>query len=364
MLRLTRGIMGTALQSLMTEKEHEAWDHYVLQVSGAHYFQTYGWLKSYEPMGFTPHVLAHTVNGDIHGGVAFISAKLPLLPWKLIIIPHGPLPAHPDSDGWTCLMKKLNELCQEHRAIYAQIYPHELSGQSVLRSRLAEFGFTGPAMFTSHRFSSTPVTIDLVGKTEDDVISSFRKNTRYYIRRSLESRLVIRTEVDEEVFDQIYRLFCEHGKLMGYSPRPYRSLKIAWNSLAPKGGATFIQAWDGDALVGAILVLFVGRTAYYVAGAMRRESSKQYPAELMHWNAIRLAIKRQMIAYDLTSVGTGTGVAQFKAGFRPVCQSWHGARTKVYHPFMAHLLRSADKQFSALVRMLGRYRANRPVQPY
>lgn len=346
----------TTIRPCLTEEEYAAWDCFVYDFPGAHYFQTYGWLKSYQPMGFTPHVLVCEIDGVIRGGVAFLSVKIPLLPWRIFIIPHGPLPADPDASSWMLLMQRLDEICKKDRAIYAQLYPHELEDKSVLLTRLESIGFTASPMFTGHRFSSTPLILELRGQTEDHVLKSFRKNTRYYIRRALNSDLLIRTDVNPTIFDRIYTLFQEHSELMGYSPRPYASLKTAWEWLAPKGRATFIQAWRDDTLVGAILVVFTGRTAYYVAGAMRREFSGDHPAELMQWHAIREAIHRKLDTYDLVNI-TSDGVACFKRGFRPNEQRWHGPRTKLYIPVLAHAAGAANRLLRPVVRGILRYRA-------
>jgi lipid II:glycine glycyltransferase (peptidoglycan interpeptide bridge formation enzyme) len=345
------------IRPCVTEEEYAAWDCFLFDLPGAHYFQTYGWLKSYEPMGFTPHVLVYESDGVIRGGVAFLSVKIPLLPWRVFIIPHGPLPSDPDSPSWMPLMQRLDQICREQHAIYAQIYPHELAEKSTVVSRLEEIGFTGPAMFTSHRFSSTPVTVDLLGKTEEDVLMSFRHKTRQYVRRALNGDCEVRIHVDEREFDTIYALLAAHGEYMGYRARPYASLRTAWEWFAARGWASFIQAWRGQTLVGAIFLLFTGRTAYYLAGAVRRGFSEDRPAELMHWYAIREAIKQQMNSYDLVNVGT-TGVEQFKRGFRPKYQSWHDPRTKLYHPLLAQATRVLDRLLRPVIRSVVRYRSS------
>ena len=350
--------MSTTVRTCTTITEYEAWDDYVSQMSGAHYFQTYGWLKSYEPMGFTPHVIVYDEEGAVRGGVAFISAKLPLLPWRIFIVPHGPIPSDPDVPSWEPLMKRLDETCREQRAIYVQLYPHEFSNQSLLLRRLKDMGYTAPAMFTGHRFSSTPVCIDLIGKSEEDILMSFRQKTRQYVRKAISGKCVVRTEVNPIMFDKIYDLLLEHGDLMGYRPRPYASLRAAWEWFAPKRNALFVQAWRDEVLIGAIFLIFTGRTAYYLAGAVRRGFAEYRPAELLHWHAICEAIRRKTNTYDLVNVGTA-GVAQFKAGFRPDVRAWHEPSTKLYRPAIANLMRLADHSCRPLLRRFGRYRANR-----
>ena len=58
-----------------TVEDYDAWDHFVFNLPRAHYFQTYGWLKSYEFMGFMPHVLVQESNGMITNGVAFLMRR-------------------------------------------------------------------------------------------------------------------------------------------------------------------------------------------------------------------------------------------------------------------------------------------------
>jgi hypothetical protein len=226
---------------------------------------------------------------------------------------------------------------------------------------LEKLGFTSPPLFTSHRFSSTPVIINLVSKREEELLDSFRKKTRQYVRRALNSKLVLRTDVNSARFDEIYTLFIEHGELMGYRPRPYASLQLAWNWLVRSNYATFIQAWKEETLVGAILIVFTGRTAYYLAGAIRKGFTECRPAEFLHWHAIREAINRQMDTYDLVNLGTA-GVAQFKAGFRPVYQSWHDPRTKVYRPVVARLIGLSESALRPLLRRIARHQASYHVK--
>jgi lipid II:glycine glycyltransferase (peptidoglycan interpeptide bridge formation enzyme) len=337
-------------------EDYLAWDRFLYDFPGAHFFQTYGWLRSYEPMGLTPHLLIYEQDGAITGGVAFLSAKIPLIPFRIFIIPHGPLPANPDAPGWSPLMQRLDDICQKDNAVYAQVYPHESSSEQVLLPRLKTMGFTSPALFTAHQFSTEPVTVDLVGKSEEEVLASIRERTRTYIRRALKSKFELRTELNHLTFDKVYRLFEDHGESRGFRPRPYVSLRSAWEWFSQRGWATLIQAWRGDTLVGANLLIFTGRTAYYIHGAVDRAFAEQRPAEFIHWHSIRTAIQLGLEKYDLVNLGP-PGVEQFKRGFRPQHHPWHHPRTKIYRPSIAKMIGAADQYFRPLLRGVGRFRA-------
>jgi lipid II:glycine glycyltransferase (peptidoglycan interpeptide bridge formation enzyme) len=257
-------------------------------------------------------------------------------------------------------MQGLDDFCRRYKAAYAQIYPHEVTSELTVVNELEELGFTSPPLFTGHRFSSTPVTIDLVGKREEDILKCLRKKTRQYVRVALDSELSLSTDVNQIVFNEIYELFREHGALLGYQPRPYASIKASWDWLAPKGWAHFIQAWHNKTLVGAILLVFTGRTAYYLAGAVRRGFEKHRPGEFVHWHGIRKAIASKLNTYDLVNLGP-PGVEQFKRGFRPQLQMWHAPRSKIYRPPIAWMAGVADHYLRPVLRNIARRRANRQL---
>jgi lipid II:glycine glycyltransferase (peptidoglycan interpeptide bridge formation enzyme) len=348
--------MGVRMCS--TIQDYVDWDRFVFNAPGARYWQTYGWLKSYEPMGFATHVLIHETDNVTTGGVAFLSYKIPMVPWRIFIVPHGPIPVNPDAESWLPLMQAMDSYCRERGAIYAQMYPQEPSGGRALLSRLEECGFRHPPLFTSHDFSSPAVAVHLNGASPEDALLSFRPKTRQHIRHALSGDLHLRTDVDAATFDRIYELILENGRLHGYRPRPYASLRIAWDWFAANDSATFLQAWRGDELAGAILLVFTGQTAYYLAGAVRRGFEKYYPAEFLHWHGICAASRRQLGTYDLLGFGT-EGVEQFKRGFKPDIQPWEAPRTKIYAPLAALALTVVDRRFRTLVRLIGYARAGR-----
>jgi len=347
------------VRTCTSDSDYSAWDRFLFRLPGAHYFQTYGWLKSYEPMGLEPHVLVRESEGTITGGVGFLSARvpLPLLRWRIVVIPHGPVPAAPN-ESWHKLMSAVDKFCEAHGAIYAQIYPHEKKGESLLLRTLEERGYTHPPLSTSHRFSSTPVLVPLAGRTEEEILSGLRKKTRQYVRRALNSELVLRREISDDMFDEIHQLLAENGELLGYRVRPYASLRAAWDWYAREDRATFLQAWLGDRLIGAILLVFTGRTAFYLAGAVRHGFQQHRPAEFLHWHGICESLRRGLDTYDLVNTSTA-GVEQFKQGFRPAIHSWHAPRAKLYRPSAARIVSLTERLLRPAIRRVMRSLADR-----
>ena len=348
--------MSRVLRFCRTAAEYEAWDQFVSDFRGAHYCQLYGWLSSYEPMGFDPEVMIQLEGERIVGGAAFLSFKLPVVPWRAFILPHGPLCDEADPDSWDTLMAGLDEHFRQHGAIYAQAWPHVVPDDVAGLERFAAAGYQDVCLFRAHEFSSTLLAIDIGNRREEEILAGFRKQTRYYCRRSLKSGLELRLGRSDDDLRASYELLEESGRYHGYQPRPYRSLATAFERLVPKGRALLLQVWTNGELAGTIFVIFAGRIATYYAAATSRAHASLYPSEFLHLHAIRLAQQHGMEVYDLMN-WSDPGVAQFKRGFRPRECRWTGPRTKIYRPFLARCTALLEKRLRPLVRSVAQRRA-------
>lgn len=117
-----------------------------------------------------------------------------------------------------------------------------------------------------------------------------------------------------------------------------------------------LQAWKGDEIAGAIMVLFVGQSAVYAAGAIRRAFASLHPAEFLHLAAMQAARERCLLSYDFNNWGS-PGTAQFSGGFRPVEHKWAEPRTLVLCPMSARLIRWGETHARSIVRTVARLRA-------
>jgi CelD/BcsL family acetyltransferase involved in cellulose biosynthesis len=107
--------------------------------------------------------------------------------------------------------------------------------------------------------------------------------------------------------------------------------------LVRKGKGLLLQAQKDGELVGALCMVFVGGTAVYMMGGMRRSFSKLFPSEFLHMSAMRLARERGLQTYDLNNWGSASG-AQFKRGFRPAQITWATPRSMVFRPMTTNLM--------------------------
>lgn len=338
----------------------DCWDEFVVGLPGAHYFQLYGWLSSYEAMGFRCEVMVQRAGDRITGGAAFASIGLPLGLGRIFVLPHGPILGDPDPGSWDALMSSLDEHFRESGAVLVQAWPHVLRDDGGGLRAWLDTGFAAPPFLRSHRFSSTLLGVDLAGRTDDDILGGFRHETRQHYRRAVKRGLEVRLGRSQEDLRALYELLQAAGRHHGYRPRPYRSLALAFERLVLKGRGFLVQVWKGSELAGAAMVLFAGRIATCYTSAVRRDLRWFCPAEFMQVSAMLLARDRGMEVYDLMN-WTSDGVADFKRGFRPWERQWARPCTKVYRPRLARLVSWAEGRARPQLRQIARWRASRPA---
>jgi lipid II:glycine glycyltransferase (peptidoglycan interpeptide bridge formation enzyme) len=350
--------MPPAVKLCRTPEDYEAWDDFVLRYRGAHYSQLYGWLSSYEAMGFDCDVMVGTRSGCVVAGAAFVSIKVPLLSSRVFILPHAPLCDEMDDASWFTVMDALDQEFRRQRAIYAQTWPHVVRTDLAALEKYVAAGYVGPELFRAHSFSSTFLGIRLHGRNEEEILGGFRQETRYHLRKSEKMGFALRFGRTKEDLKRSYDLLRANAQYHGFEPRPYSSLEMAFERLLSKDRACLIQAWKDDALAGTMLLLLAGRTATYYCGAIDRRFGRLYPSEFMHLQALRYAKGRGLEAYDLMN-WVHPGVEQFKRGFRPEERQWAEPRTKIFRPHVAAWLTRVEAYARPLVRRFARWRAVR-----
>lgn len=339
------------------DEHHEAWDDFMQECPGAHFWQLHGWLSSYKPMGLNSAVITKVEDGEILGGVGFVSYDLPLGTGRIFIVPHGPVCRDPESGVFEEIMEALVDYCRRNRAVYIQAWPHSEIGDEATLDRYVRAGFTGPQLFHSHTFSSIVLAIDIGGQSEEDVLVAMRKKKRYTCRRALASGLELCVGDSVEFLEQCHRVWDETLAFHGTDARPLASYKIVLERLVKKGKGLMVQARKDGEIVGALSMLFAGQTAVYLMGGTRREFSQLFPSEFLHLSAMNLARERGLHTYDFNNWGTPSG-AQFKRGFRPTEKAWAQPRSMVLRPMMSRLVVWGEKYAGGFIRKVLRRRAS------
>jgi hypothetical protein len=176
---------------------------------------------------------------------------------------------------------------------------------------LAETGWQSQASARSS------LRLDL-GQTSDRLLGSFRKATRYEIRRSEREEVEIRmTDADRDEREEWLRMYLDMAqeKQFEADQAGHTRQVLDWLAGEPQRGGLFLAKKNGK-MLGGILVIRCAARCWYLLGATCKDS-KFSVGHLLQWKAIQWAREHQCREYDFGGYqeAATTGPAFFKSGF-------------------------------------------------
>lgn len=339
------------IRELSSPSDHAAWNAFVGSVPEGDVLQAWEWGAVKSPDWF-PVRLAAFRGEQIVAGTSLLRRKLPLV-GNFFYAPRGPLLADwTDEAAFAALLSAIQSRAKEDDAAFLKIDPAVAVERDDVRQMLARHGFAPPETADAQGFGGTQprcvMQLDLAGRSETEILASFKGQTRRNIKLSVEKHGV---EVLENLTREDLAIFSElmqvTGTRDGFRPRPLRYFQTLWNNLVPVGMAKlFLTRYDGQFLSGA-LCFAIGDKSWYVYGASGNEHRNVMPNYAMQWAMIRWAKLLGCAWYDFRGVSPRRrqegedaaelekddhlqGLNRFKEGFSPRYVEYVGEFDLVY----------------------------------
>ena len=190
-------------------------------------------------------------------------------------------------------------------------------------------------------FYPYPISELYVNLSSDEatVLASFRTEARRRIRQAGEAGYVITVDQEPDALEEAWPVFQARSAQKQISYRSLRLWKRIMIEAEPHQAAHLYTAWREGVPISAILILRDCTTAHNLIGAIDRDAlgDAPSPACLLHWSAMRQAIKMGCSFYNL---GTRSGsVYAFKANFRPIEHDWPTPLTFAIKPQLYQIWR-------------------------
>ncbi len=154
----------------------------------------------------------------------------------------------------------------------------------------------------------------------DELLRSFRKATRYEIRRSEQQGMVIRFAQDEGDLQEFQRIYFEMARKKNFiAVEPSHLSHVLRWIVKEKDRGALLLAFKEAMLLGGTLVVRAATRSWYVFGATTKDD-RLSAGHLLQWHAIRWAKEHGCVDYDFGGYreDISTGPALFKRGF---CQT-------------------------------------------
>jgi hypothetical protein len=343
------------IECAVNDADLAAWDKFVLATPGASFFVTSSWLRSYSNFGLSVEfILAKNSENEIVGGIPLVMARVPGV--GVCLVPHGPIVTTEDSGIIDALIDIAEQEAKGSGAVFIQFHPFEPEPDFALVQKFAHkysLGFREDVLtdcvkgavaclvkrgFEPNSYSDflpIPRQGQLVPLYDGDPLPNFRQGTRRDIRYAMQVPHLSTSEVtSSEELRTAFEVLEQSAQGKGYAIRPWSAFRSAvWGGIRARTTSVFL-AHSAELPCAAVVVGFGGmRGAYVMGGTLRLRERKLFPAHLLQYRAMQEAAARGYSEYDLTAPGAvGSGVGDFKRGFRPTYYRLAGPYTKVLRP--------------------------------
>jgi hypothetical protein len=153
--------------------------------------------------------------------------------------------------------------------------------------------------------------------TSDELLRSFRHDTKLHIRRSEREGVVIRSAQSEDDIQEFVRIYLDMSRTKSFAAEEAGRLSHSVRSVVREvNRGALLLASIGSTPLGGVLVVRAAKRSWGVFSATVKDD-RVTAGHLLQWSAIRWAKEHGCEEYDFGGYreGVNTGPASFKRGF-------------------------------------------------
>lgn len=230
-------------------------------------------------------------------------------------IPCGPLVDFNDSKLVKAVFDKIVEVAKKEKCVFVRMRPQLKADDKNLRL-LASLGLKKSPM---HLAAEHTVMIDLT-KSEEDLLASMRRQTRYEVRRADKVGIKVSASSDEKIFEEFHKVQAETAKRQNFVPPNLKTL-LAEKEAFGKDIVIYKATFEDEPVAYGLIIKNGGEADYYEA-ASTLLNRKMPGAYALLWQAMKDLKKEGYLRFNLWGIAPAgqpnhryAGVTTFKTGF-------------------------------------------------
>jgi lipid II:glycine glycyltransferase (peptidoglycan interpeptide bridge formation enzyme) len=264
--------------------------------------------------------------------------KIPHSKLKIGYLPRSKMP-----DNQT--LEKLYQFGKENNLIFIKIEPYEanskLKTQNSKPSQTWSEVINKKLVISKHPlFPSWTQIVDL-SKSEDELLKSFHPKTRYNIRLAQKKGVVVKEESNENGFKIFAKLYFDTCRRQKYHGHDLNYHKIVWENLKDNIAHILIAYYQDEPLA-AYQIWIYDKIGYYTYGGSSEKYRNLMGANLLMWEAIKLAKKLGAKTFDMwgslppdyNQNHPWAGFTRFKSGYGTKFVEMIGSYDLVINPLL------------------------------
>jgi lipid II:glycine glycyltransferase (peptidoglycan interpeptide bridge formation enzyme) len=298
-------------------KDESKWENAVDQFNENSIFLSWNWSEFEKNQG--EHFWRYAVYNEADEIVGLLPIKLvQALRGRYLHLRHAPALDWGNQELVAAVNEFLMKFTKKNNAFFFRISPLIGDNESN-RELLKNYGFK-PA--TAHMVDAEKTLVIDLTKSEDELLSYMRKNTRYNIRKSKREGISVKNVGDLSLFNEFVDIYRDTVKRQGWVAYSTDYIKAEYEMFAKDDmSRMFVAYYKGNPIAASIFLFYKNEVVYHHSGSYTkyRDLPSSYAIQ---WAIIKYAKEQGFKKYNLWGVCEKDdkdhpwyGLSLFKYGF-------------------------------------------------
>jgi methicillin resistance protein len=304
-------VKGQKVSRSLNKLSSQDWQAQIQNYELANFLQSPRWQKYNEILGH--RVILREFYGHIKVLMIIKDAKR----GRFLEISNGPLLDWQDSVLVALAFQEIFQIAKQYKCVFIRFRP-ALADSEENRFILKQLGSIEASF---HLHAEHTVMIDLT-KTEEELLSTFRRQTRYEVRRAVKLKITVEDRSDDDsILDEFHQVQLDTAKRQNFIPPTKKELQALKDSFA-EDLRLYVAYDETHRPIAYGLILIDGIEADYYEAASTPLNRKLPGAYALQWQIMRDLKKRGIKRYNLWGIAPEgqskhryAGVTTFKTGF-------------------------------------------------
>lgn len=293
-------------------KEKSLWEDFLLHYRSTALFQSWLWGDVQRDLGVRVWRFGLYEESTLVG--IFQIHKTVARRGSFLHIRHGPIFTIETREYWTVVMEYVKKLARIERVWFVRVSP-QIENSEDHRMMLSSFGMKPSAI---HAMDGEYCWILDLTVSEDELMKSMRKTTRYEIKKAQALGVTVEKSNDPHDLVHFQKLYDQTSSRHGFVQ--HKGIIQEYRAFVKEDNALLLLGSYEGQICAAALILFYGGQAIYHHGASC--ITKAPVSYLVQWEAIKEAKNRGMNVYNFWGIAPENslnhpwrGHSLFKKGF-------------------------------------------------
>lgn len=323
------------------------------------FFQTIQIAKLRTKNGWTPYYFGVKDKNNSLLAATMLVGKPTFLGFKTFYAPGGPLIDYQDKKLLTFFIENLKKELKKEKGYLLHIDPYYELIERDRDGQIVKNGFNNQKAlenlhnlgFKSLKISEQPkylFALDINNRTPDELLMSFKNNTRNLIRRTKKDGVVVR-ELEKSELSRLKKITEKTSKRREFQDKPLSYYEQMYDLFAPENQVKFLLAEtkkDSKTLdLSTAMFMLYGDEVIYLFSGSDEKYMHEYNAQYaIQWHMIKYAAKHNFKRYNFYGIQglpdpskKDYGIYRFKKGFGGRVIELLGSQELPLNPTVYHL---------------------------